>query len=245
MTPRSEFLAGCRSQLPIIMGTMPFGMIFGVLAVSAGLSQSLAQAMSFVVFAGSAQFVGQGMLGAGDPALLIVLTTFIINLRHVLYSASVEPYIKHLPARWKYLLAYLLTDEAYATTIVRYRQGGGAPGELRHAHWFFLGAGFTLWFSWQLSTAVGVFLGAQIPGSWSLDFTMAVTFIGIVVVSLRDRASLAAALSAGIVAVAAAGLPYKLGIMLAALIGIGVGMMVENNAPVAQPQPIKSTNRLE
>lgn len=234
---RSEFLAGCRSQLPIIMGTMPFGMIFGVLAVSAGLSQSLAQSMSFIVFAGSSQFVGQGMLGAGDPALLIVLTTFIINLRHVLYSASVEPYIKHLPARWKYLLAYLLTDEAYATTIVRYRQGG----ELRHAHWFFLGAGFTLWFSWQLSTAVGVFLGAQIPASWSLDFTMAVTFIGIVVVSLKDRASLAAALSAGLVAVAAAGLPYKLGIMLAALIGIGVGMIVENNAPVAKPQAIAST----
>lgn len=234
---RSEFLAGCRSQLPIIMGTMPFGMIFGVLAVSAGLSQSLAQSMSFIVFAGSSQFVGQGMLGAGDPALLIVLTTFIINLRHVLYSASVEPYIKHLPARWKYLLAYLLTDEAYATTIVRYRQGG----ELRHAHWFFLGAGFTLWFSWQLSTAVGVFLGAQIPASWSLDFTMAVTFIGIVVVSLKDRASLAAALSAGLVAVAAAGLPYKLGIMLAALIGIGVGMIVENNAPVAKPQAIEST----
>ena len=234
---RSEFLAGCRSQLPIIMGTMPFGMIFGVLAVSAGLSQSLAQSMSFIVFAGSSQFVGQGMLGAGDPALLIVLTTFIINLRHVLYSASVEPYIKHLPARWKYLLAYLLTDEAYATTIVRYRQGG----ELRHAHWFFLGAGFTLWFSWQLSTAVGVFLGAQIPASWSLDFTMAVTFIGIVVVSLKDRASLAAALSAGLVAVAAAGLPYKLGIMLAALIGIGVGMIVQNNAPVAKPQAIEST----
>lgn len=233
---RSEFFAGCRSQLPIIMGTMPFGMIFGVLAVGAGLPQSLAQSMSFIVFAGSSQFVGQGMLGAGDPALLIVLTTFIINLRHMLYSASVEPYIKHLPARWKYLLAYLLTDEAYATTIVRYRQGG----ELKHAHWFFLGAGFTLWFSWQLSTAVGVFLGAQIPGSWSLDFTMAVTFIGIVVVSLKDRASLAAALSAGVVAVAAAGLPYKLGIMLAALIGIGVGIIVENNTPVAKARPIES-----
>ena len=237
-TSRSEFLAGCRSQLPIIMGTMPFGMIFGVLAVGAGLPQSLAQAMSFIVFAGSSQFVGQGMLASGDPALLIILTTFVINLRHVLYSASVEPYIKHLPTRWKYLLAYLLTDEAYATTIVRYRQGG----ELKHAHWFFFGAGFMLWSTWQLSTAVGVFLGQQVPESWSLDFTMAVTFIGIVVVSLKDRASLAAALSAGIVAVVAFGLPYKLGIMLAALIGIGIGMILENNAPVTQPHTIESTN---
>jgi predicted branched-subunit amino acid permease len=142
-------------------------------------------------------------------------------------------------------LAYLLTDEAYATTIVRYRQGGDAPGSLPHAHWFFLGAGFTLWFTWQLSTAVGVFLGAQIPESWSLDFTMAVTFIGIVVVSLKDRASLAAALSAGVVAVAAADLPYNLGLMLAALIGITVGMVVENNAPVTKPQIAKSMTEHE
>lgn len=233
-TSRSEFLAGCRSQLPIILGVIPFGMIFGVLAVSAGLPQSLAQSMSFIVFAGSSQFVGQQMLGAGEPALIIILATFVINLRHALYSASVEPYLQHLPARWKYLLAYLLTDEAYATTIVRYRQGG----ELKHAHWFFLGAGFTLWFSWQLSTAVGVFLGKEIPESWSLDFTMAVTFIGIVVVSLKDRPSLAAALSAGIVAVVAFDLPSNLGLLLAAFIGIGVGMVVENNMPVAQAKDV-------
>jgi predicted branched-subunit amino acid permease len=167
------------------------------------------------------------MLGANDPAWLILLTTFVINLRHMLYSASVEPYIKHLPLRWKYGLAYLLTDEAYATTIVRYRQGGSVPGDLRQAHWFYLGAGLALWGSWQLSTAVGVFLGAQVPESWSLDFTLVVTFIGIGVSSLKDRASLAAALSAGLVAVLAANLPYRLGLMLAAFIGIGVGLGLE------------------
>jgi 4-azaleucine resistance transporter AzlC len=226
VSPRSQFLAGVRSQLPLAPGVIPFGLIYGVLALGAGLPPDAAQAMSSIVFAGSSQFIGQQMIGAGAPALVIVLTTFVVNLRHLLYSTSVEPYVKRLPARWKFLLAYLLTDEAYATTIANYQ----APGDPAHKHWFFLGAGITLWSVWQTSTAVGVFLGAQVPASWALDFTLALTFIGIVVPALRDRAMLASALSAGLVAVAAADLPLKLGLMLAALTGIAVGIAVESAA---------------
>lgn len=203
-------------------------MIYGVLAVSAGLPPIAAQAMSSIVFAGSSQFIGQQMLGNAEPALIIVLTAFVVNLRHMLYSASVQPYIKHLPARWKYLLAYLLTDEAYATTIVHYHQ----PGELTHKHWFYLGSALALWTTWQTSTAAGVLFGAsaQVPAAWGLDFTLAVTFIGLVVTSLKDRAAVAAALSASVVAVAALDLPYKLGLMLAALTGITVGLVLEAQA---------------
>mgnify|MGYP002378681554 CR=1 FL=1 len=202
---------------------IPFGLIYGVLAVNAGLPVSAAQAMSAIVFAGSSQFIGQQMIGAGAPAALILLTTAIVNLRHVLYSTSVEPYLKPLALRWKLLLAYLLTDEAYATTIVNYQ----APGAVTFKHWFFLGAGLTLWTVWQTSTAIGVFLGAQVPASWALDFALALTFIGLVFPVLKDRAMLAAALSAGLVAVLAYTLPLKLGLMLAALTGILVGVAVD------------------
>jgi 4-azaleucine resistance transporter AzlC len=222
-SPRAQFLAGVRSELPIALGVIPFGLIYGVLAIGAGLPPAPALAMSSIVFAGSSQFIGQQMIGAGDPGGLIILTTFVVNLRHMLYSTSVEGYIKHLPARWKLLLAYLLTDEAYATTIVNYQ----APGDLTHKHWFFFGAGITLWSVWQTSTAAGIFLGAQVPPTWALDFTLALTFIGIVVPALADRAMLAAALSAGLVAVAAYDLPLKLGLMLAALTGIAVGLALE------------------
>jgi 4-azaleucine resistance transporter AzlC len=222
-SPRVQFLAGVRSELPIALGVIPFGLIYGVLAIGAGLPPAPALAMSSIVFAGSSQFIGQQMIGAGDPGGLIILTTFVVNLRHMLYSTSVEGYIKHLPARWKLLLAYLLTDEAYATTIVNYQ----APGDLTHKHWFFFGAGITLWSVWQTSTAAGIFLGAQVPPTWALDFTLALTFIGIVVPALADRAMLAAALSAGLVAVAAYDLPLKLGLMLAALTGIAVGLALE------------------
>jgi predicted branched-subunit amino acid permease len=167
--------------------------------------------------------IGADMVGAGTPGPIMVLTTLIVNLRHMLYSASLAPYVRHLPRRWKWLLAYLLTDEAYAVVILNYQR----VKDLAHAHWFYLGAGLTLWISWQTSTAVGVFLGAQVPASWGLDFTLALSFIGLVMLSLKDRATLAAALSAGLAAVAAYGLPYRLGLLVAALTGIVVGLAVE------------------
>jgi 4-azaleucine resistance transporter AzlC len=223
--PRSEFIAGVKAELPILLGVIPFGMIYGVLALGAGLAPGVAQAMSSIVFAGSAQFVAAQLFKAGTPALVMVLTALVVNLRHMLYSASVAPYLKHLGWKWKALLAYLLTDEAYAVVITHYNRTDNAPSP--HRHWYFLGAGLALWTSWQISTAVGIVLGAQIPASWSLDFTLALTFIALVVPALKDRPSVAAALSAGLVAVLMASLPYKLGLMAAAITGITVGLLLE------------------
>ena len=221
--PQKEFLTGFRDELPILLGVVPFGMIYGILALAAGLTTGEAQAMSVIVFAGSAQFMLVQLIAVGTPALVIIVTGFIINLRHALYSASVAPQIKHLNPLWKTLLSYLLTDEAYAIAITRYVKRDASP----YKHFYFLGAGLALWSSWQVSTAVGVFLGAQIPSSWSLDFTLALTFIAIVVPALKDRPSILAALSASVVAVIAAPLPYKLNLIVAAIVGIAVGLWSE------------------
>jgi 4-azaleucine resistance transporter AzlC len=220
MSARAEFFAGVRAQLPILLGVVPFGMIYGALAVSSGLSPAAAQAMSAIVFGGSSQFVAAGLFAAATPWPVIVLTTFVINLRHALYSASVAPYLAHLPARWKGLLAYLLTDEAYAMGIQRLQ----APGEPGERHWALLGGELALWLVWQLSTAVGVFLGAQVPPGWGLDFALALTFIAILVPALTDRPTILAALVAGAVALLGAGLPYKLGLIAAACAGIIAGV---------------------
>jgi 4-azaleucine resistance transporter AzlC len=196
-----------------------------VLAVEAGLPAPAALAMSSIVFAGSAQLIGAQQSGALTPAPVMVLTTFVVNLRHMLYSASLAPYVRHLSRAWKMLLAYLLTDEAYAVAIVHYDQ----PSDLQHKHWFFFGASLTLWLTWQASSAAGIFLGGQVPSAWALDFSLALTFIGLVIPALRDRAAVAAALVAGVAAVLAAGLPLKLGLMVAALAGIGAGLLAEKN----------------
>jgi 4-azaleucine resistance transporter AzlC len=218
-----HFWAGVRSEIPLLIGVFPFGMIYGALAVNAGLSKVAAQMMSSIVFAGSAQFITAQLVHESAPGFVIVLTIAVINLRHMLYSASMAPYIASLPTRWKAVLSYLLTDEAYAPTILHYEKNGGIP----YAHWFWLGAGLALWLIWQMSTAVGVFLGAAIPESWSLDFALPLTLIAMLVPVLRGRPAIAAALSAGVVALLGFSLPYKLGLILAALVGILVGVLLE------------------
>jgi predicted branched-subunit amino acid permease len=155
--------------------------------------------------------------------MVIVVVVLVVNLRHALYSASVAPYLRSLSPAWKVLLAYLLTDEAYAVTITHYQRAD----ERLPRHWYFLGAGLTLWSAWQASTATGLFVGARIPPSWPLDFVLPLTFIALVVPALRDRASLAAALVAGVVGVAAFSFPYKTGLLLAALVGILTGLLLE------------------
>jgi 4-azaleucine resistance transporter AzlC len=224
--PSAQFFSGARAELPILLGVAPFGMIYGILALGAGLSPLAAQAMSAIVFAGSSQFMLVQLAGAGAPGLVMVLTGFVINLRHALYSASIAPHTLGLNPVWKGLLSYLLTDEAYAVGILHYN--ADSPPE--NKHWYFFGAGLTLWTGWQISTAIGIFLGAQIPAAWGLDFTLALTFIALVFPVIRDRPTLLAALSAGVTSILASGLPYKLGLVTAALVGILVGLLSERKS---------------
>jgi len=222
-TRKQEFWSGVRDEAPILLGVVPFGLLFGALAISAHLSTWAAQAMSSIIFAGSAQFIAAQLVGTGTSGLVILMVVFVVNLRHALYSASVAPHLRHLGKGWKLLLAYLLTDEAYAVTITHYNREGDSPTR----HWYFLGAGLMLWSSWQVSTAIGIFIGAQIPASWPLGFILPLTFIALVVPALKDRAGVAAALVAGTIGLLASGFPYKTGLLLAALIGILTGLLVE------------------
>src|SRR5579863_3726786 len=232
VSKRSEFLNGIKGILPILLGVVPFGLIYGVSARGAGLPIIAAQAMSFIVFAGSAQFVTVQLISAGVPVGIIILTACLLNLRHALYSASIAPYVKHLPRRWKALLAYVLTDEAYAVTITHYRQsdeaGVSAASSTASRHWYFLGAGLTLWVVWQISTATGILLGANVPASWSLDFTLPLTFIALVIPALKTRAEWIAAAMAGAIAVLAAGMPLNLGLLVATLVGMVSGLLLES-----------------
>ncbi|HET8841376.1 MAG TPA: AzlC family ABC transporter permease [Ktedonobacteraceae bacterium] len=222
-TARSNFFQGVRDELPILAGVLPFGMIYGVSALSAGVPTVIAQSMSSIVFAGSAQFVIVQLISSGTPVLVIILTAFIVNIRHMLYSASLTIYARKAHPLWRWTIAYLLTDEAYVVAMSNYQKSGDDPRN----HWYFLGAGLALWITWQTSTAAGIFLGGQIPSSWSLDFTSTLTFIALVVPALKDRASTAAALSAALVILLANALPLKLGIAVAALTGITIGLLME------------------
>lgn len=232
-----EFWAGVRAQLPILIGVIPFGAIYGALAIGAGLPVAAAQAMSALVFAGSSQFVATGLFATAAPWPVIVLTTLIINLRHVWYSASIAPYLARLPLRWKLSLAYLLTDEAYVVAIQRYARPVDEPDR---RHFYFAGTGLALWVAWQISTAIGVFVGAQVPPAWNLDFALPLTFIALLATAISDRPAALAAVVAGVIAVLAAGLPYQLGLMLAAAAGIVAGTLAarrRHQRPLPEVQP--------
>lgn len=221
-----------RAELPILLGVIPFGMIYGALATSAGLPFLPALGMSSLVFAGSAQLIGAALIGDGTPFLVIVLTTFVVNLRHALYSATLAPHLSsrgdtrrrpRLGRAWKFLLAYLLTDEAFAVVITRYNKADDTPQK----HWFFLGAGLILWVTWHVTTVLGILVGARLPPAWGLDFVVPVSFIALVVPALKERPAVATAVAASLVALAAADLPYKLGLIVAAIVGIAVGLGLE------------------
>jgi len=229
---RAEFWGGVRAQLPILLGVAPFGMIYGILAADAGLPVEVALGMSLIVFAGSSQFIAAQLFATGTPGLVIVLTTGIVNLRHMLYSASVAPHIRHLSRAWKYLLAFLLTDEAYAVTITHYDKNPHPPARETNRHWYFFGAGIALWTTWQISTAIGFVLGEGVPESWSLDFTLALTFIALLIPVMTDRPAILAAGSAGVTALIGNGLPYNLGLILAVLVGIAVGVLADRRTTV-------------
>lgn len=219
---REEFLAGMKAEAPMLLGVIPFGLVFGVLGLQAGLPGWAVVAMSSVVFGGSSQVVFAQLWGAAVPVPVIVGTVGVVNLRHTLYSASVAHLLRGLPLRWKLGLAYLLTDEAYMGAVGRLSAGPQTP----QRHWFLFGTGLTLWACWQLATLGGVLVGAVIPTSWSLDFSIALTFIALLVPGLHRRSELVAAGVAACVAVMAQDMPYKLWIITAALAGMLAGMAV-------------------
>jgi len=214
-------LDGTRATLPLLGGTIPFGLIYGVAARGAHVAPWLTQAMSVLIFAGSAQFAVVQLVAVGAPAAVLVLTGVILNLRHLLYSAALAPTVRRRSGWWRVALAYLLTDEMFGVATARLRAG---LAEQRQP-WYALGAGMTLWVCWQASTLAGLLVGGEIPVGWSLDFAATLTFIALVVPMVRDRASLWSALVAGVVVLGALHAPLRLGLLAAALAGVLAGVL--------------------
>lgn len=238
MSRQQLFSQGVRDSSAMVVGIIPFGLIFGTLAGAAHLSLWQAVGMSLFVYAGSAQFIVISLFGAGASTLVILLTTFIVNLRHVLYSATLQPHVSQLPQRWRVMLAFWLTDETFAVVQRFYLYHGDKP----LAHWYWLGVTMSLYLCWVSSSLVGVLFGQAVPdlASWGLEFAMLATFIGIVVPLLRNFPQIAAALVAAAVALATHALPYKLGLMAAAFSGIAAGVLLERRQAGKSPSEVHS-----
>jgi 4-azaleucine resistance transporter AzlC len=224
VTPRSEFFAAAKLTAPILLGVFPFAVVSGVAAVSIGLPPIEAIGMSLIVFAGASQLVSIQLFSAGVPLPVIILSGLIVNLRLLMYSAAIAPNIKEHSPRWKMLLAYMLTDQAFAVSISHFTSKPDQP----HKQWYLFGTAFAMWLTWQIGTMIGIFIGGQLPASWSLDFAIPLSFLALVMPTLRDKASISAAMTGGLVALILYTFPFKLGLTIASIIGIAVGLFVEN-----------------
>ena len=219
-----QFLAAVKACLPVLPGVLAFGAISGVAMVAAGMPHYLAMAMSVLVYAGSSQLAALQLITSGTPLAIAILAGLVLNLRFSIYSLSIAPHLAAAGPRWKPLLSYLLSDNGYAMSLRGYEHPLKPPDKI----WYYFGCCSAIWTTWQIGTLTGILLGTRIPAGWHLEFSIVLTFLGIVAPTIRDRAVAAAACAAGITAVLAWSLPLRLGLLIAVAAGIAAGMLAES-----------------
>lgn len=221
---RVAFLDGLRAVAPLLLAVVPFGLVLGVTAAGSVVGGGLGIATSWIIFAGAAQLVTVQLMDSGTSLLVVVVTALVVNVRHLMYSAAMAPHFSEFPRRSRWALPYLLTDQAFAVSMLRYE----TVTEPTYKRWYYTGAGFTLWASWQMATVAGVVLGAQIPESLGLEFAIPLVFLVLLIPVVQTRPGLAAAIVGGTVAVAASSAPYGLGLVIGAVAGVGAGVAAES-----------------
>jgi 4-azaleucine resistance transporter AzlC len=219
---RSDFRDGYLTMLPLWLGAAPFGVIYALSAVAAGLTPAQTLAMSLLVFAGASQFTAVGLIAAGAGPLAVTITTLVVNARHLLLTASLMPHLRGVGPWRRLLIAAQLTDESYAVGIKRYLEGRGSAA-------FQIGCNLSLYTCWPLSALVGILLGSAIPdpAAYGLDLVFPLTFIGLLVPLLREQANRAVALIAVALTVAGALLlPGSWYVLLAGAGASGLGALL-------------------
>ena len=220
---RQDFTAGVIAMLPVSLALVPFGLVCGVAAANARASVAAAFGLSAIVFSGAAQIIVTQLYAEQAPVAIIVATCFVIGLRLALYSAAIAPHVQKLPARWRNVLAFVVTDQVFAGSMQRFRESA----DKRRAASHFLGGGATLWVGWQVSDMAGYFAGNAIPAHWSLDFAVPLCFVALLAPLLRELPMIAAATFGAVCVVAFDALPMRLSVITAGLIGIAAGTAVE------------------
>ena len=219
---RSEYWVGFKTVSPLLLGIFPFAMVAGTTAMAAGLSIWAAFGLSLFVFAGASQLAIVDLIDKQAPVLILILTALVINLRFMIYSAGLAPHFKGMKGRTKSLMAYLLTDQAYLLGVERFESETNRTRGL----WFYFGVASALWIVWQLGTAAGILLGANAPESLGLDFAVPLSFIALLMPSLKDKPSVAAGLVSAATLFVSADLPMNLGLLVAVAAGITTGVVL-------------------
>lgn len=222
-SPRERFIEGAKVVSPILLGAVPFGLIIGVTVAGTPINNWVGWASSWMVFAGAAQIALIELINSGALVAVAIATPLVINLRHAMYSAALAPHFGKLTSWDRWFLPYVLTDQAFVVSASRYEPDSD-PTTIK---WFYLGAAVTLWIAWQIATVVGIVVGAQVPPEWSLDFAIALVFLGLLAPAVSSRPALVAAVVGGVVAILSLDLPNGTGIIVASFAGVAAGSIAE------------------
>lgn len=219
------FWQGTVAMLPLSVAVLPWGLLAGSFAIDAGLNPLESQALSAILFAGSAQLVATGMFKAGAGLLTMLITTLFITSRHLLYSISMRSKISPLPTRWRLILGFLLTDELFALC--------GQQNEQQFNRWYALGAGLSFYLCWNLATLAGIVAGSYIPAltDLGLEFAVAATFIAIVVPNIKSVPVLVSVIVALVLSVALNVLQIEGSLMIASIGAMLAGFATEQLLP--------------
>ncbi len=213
---------GLKTGMPTLFGIGAWGLVVGIAMVKTGLTVPQALAMTLIVFAGSAQLASLPLIAAGAPIWVVFATALVVNLRFVIFSALLAPHFAHLPWKQRFGLGYVSGDMTVALFLQRYPSEAPEAGKLS----YLLGLMVPNWAAWQIGSIAGIFLGSAVPPEWGLGFAGTLAIICIAVPLVAGRAALCGVLVAGATAVLAAGLPYKLGLLAAVVLGMVCAMVV-------------------
>ena len=226
---RAAFIQGIRDGVPLAIPAFPFGLVVGFAATQAPISTLAGWATSQIIFAGSAQLVALELFAAGSAGWLIVATVFMINSRHLMYSAAMKDRIDGAPLWFRVLGGYVLIDQLFAI-----QDAWADDPPLRFRVWHWLGCGALFWSQWQVGVLLGVTVGDVIPDSWELTFVIPLMFGGLMILSIRNRPGIVAAVVGGTVTIALQGLPPGWGLLIGIISGVTAGAVAESRMEPAE-----------
>ena len=215
------FKQGVLEELTLQLGVFPFGIIYGIMAIESGLTPMQAFLMSSIIFGGASQIAFVQLISNATPFGVLVTTVGAINSRHFLYSISMMEFLKNLSIKWRIVLAYLLTDEAYAISIRRFINEPNTS----FLHFHLLGTGITLFFSWQISTFIGVLLGGDLPQFLDLQFIIPLTFIAIIIPMIKSISTFLVVIASAFSGLILKSLDINFWIIVSGMIGVLVGIV--------------------
>ena len=210
------FLKGIIDVSPLMIPVIPFGLIFGILAIDIGFSPLATMGMSLIIFGGASQIVLLQLFSSGASSLVIISSVGVVNSRHLLYGAVVSEHVSDLKLFWKIIISYFLIDQAFARSNEYFKKSND-----KNKYFHLIGGGVTCWVIWQTTTFLGIILGSAIPEKLGLSFAVPLTFLALLVNDFRKMINVIVIIISGLVATFGYNyIPYKAYVIVAAFAGL-------------------------